>query len=238
MVHLDVVATDLPVALADVRWDTAPSHRVELHIRTRRAPPGWSLVTLEQVVVGAGFSVLGAVGDGHQTVVQACREMSLADTVAPGMQLLFCGLNPSIYAAERGIAFARPGNRFWPALRASGLVGADRDPLDALRSHGVGLTDLVKRATARSAELAPGEYGHGLRRVEHLVRWLRPGVVCFVGLEGWRAAVDRAAAAGPVAGGLGGRPLYLMPSTSGLNARSSLAGLVDHMMRARALSKA
>lgn len=235
---IDVVATDLPLTLADVLWRTALSELVELHIRVRRPPRSWSLGALEHVVVGAGFSVLGAVGDGRRTVVHTRRELSLPDTVAPGMHVLFCGLNPSIYAAERGIAFARPCNRFWPALRACGLASVDRDPLDALRSHGVGLTDLVKRATVRSAELAPGEYSAGLRRVEHLVGWLRPGVVCFVGLEGWRAAVDRAARAGPVPGGLGGRPLYLMPSTSGLNAHSPLAALVDHVRQARALGGA
>ena len=234
--RLDVAAADLPLALAELHWSVPAGQRIELHVRVRRAPRGWSPGALEHVVGGAGFSVLDLTGEAKRAVLRTRREVSLPDTVAPAMQVLFCGLNPSIYAAERGIAFARPGNRFWPALRASGLVSVDRDPLEALRSNGVGITDLVKRATVRSAELAAAEYVQGLHRVEHLVRWLKPEVVCFVGLEGWRAAVDRVATAGPVTGGLGGRPLYLMPSTSGLNAHSPLAALVEHIARARALA--
>ena len=67
------------------------------------------------------------------------------------MRLLVCGLNPSIYSADAGVGYARPGNRFWPAAIAAGLVTEDRDPRHALSHHGVGITDLVKRATGRRA---------------------------------------------------------------------------------------
>jgi double-stranded uracil-DNA glycosylase len=167
---------------------------------------------------------------------RATRARTLPDTVGPGMRLLLCGLNPSLYAADAGIGFARPGNRFWPAVRAAGLATVDRDPDRALRDHGLGMTDLVKRATVAAAELRTEEYRAGLARVERLVTWLRPGAVCFVGLAGWRAAVDRRARPGVQPDGLAGVPVYVMPSTSGLNAATPLAALVEHLRAAAALA--
>ena len=182
------------------------------------------------VVVGAGFDVV-SVSPGADRVVRlgARRARTLPDTVGPGMRLVVCGLNPSIYAADAGVAFARPANRFWPAARAAGLASVDRDPLAALREHGVGLTDLVKRATVGAGEITTAEYRHGLARVARLCAWLRPAVVCFVGLAGWRAVVDRTARAGPQPAGLGDVPVYLMPSTSGRNAHTSLDELASHL---------
>jgi TDG/mug DNA glycosylase family protein len=98
------------------------------------------------------------------------------------------------------------------------------------------MTDLVKRATPRAHELTRDEYRAGLGRVERLVRRLQPGAVCFVGLAGWRAAVDRKAVAGVQPEGIGGRPAYVMPSTSGLNARVPLTELADHLRAALTLS--
>src|SRR5207247_5639088 len=108
-------------------------------------------------------------------------------------------------------------------------------PLHALLIDGVGMTDLVKRATPR-AGLLSGEYRSGAERVRRLVAWLRPGAVLFVGLEGWRAAVDRRAVAGAQTHGFGGVPAYVMPSTSGLNARTLRAELVAHVRAACALA--
>ncbi|HEY8547239.1 MAG TPA: methyltransferase domain-containing protein [Acidimicrobiales bacterium] len=200
----------------------------------------WTPEALTDVLVGAGFEVTGVEGPGGRDhdryAVAARRGRTLADTVGPGMRLLVCGLNPSLYAADAGIGFARPGNRFWPAALAAGLVSADRDPRAALRDHGVGMTDIVKRATPRADELTIDEYRTGLARVARLVEWLRPGAVCFVGLAGWRAAVDRRARPGVQPGDLGGRPVYVMPSTSGLNASSQLPDLVAHLRAAAALA--
>jgi TDG/mug DNA glycosylase family protein len=169
-------------------------------------------------------------------VVHARRARTLPDTVGPGMRMLVCGLNPSLYAADVGVGFARPGNRFWPAALAAGIVSADRDPRVAMRVDSIGMTDIVKRATPRADELTRDEYRAGLGRVERLVRWLQPGVVCFVGLAGWRAAVDRRAVAGEQPDGLAGRPVYVMPSTSGLNARVPLDELADHLRAAASLA--
>ena len=192
---------------------------------------------LRDVVLGAGFAVDDLAVEEHWVRVWARRERTLADTVGPGMRLLVCGLNPSLYAADFGVGYARPGNRFWPAARAAGLVECDRDAIDALARHGMGMTDLVKRATTGASGLAAAEYRKGAARVERLVRWLRPGAVCFVGLAGWRAAVDPHAASGEQAAGFGGVPAYVMPSTSGANAHARLDDLADHLRAATALSR-
>jgi double-stranded uracil-DNA glycosylase len=203
----------------------------------------WQPERRDDLLVGAGFEVderspvaAGAGGGPDALVIRARRARTLPDTVGPGMRLLICGLNPSLYAADAGLGFARPGNRFWPAALAAGLVAVDRDPDHALRHRGIGMTDLVKRATVAADELTTAEYRGGLARVERLVRWLRPGAVCFVGLAGWRAAVDKQARPGPQSRGLGDVPVYVMPSTSGLNARTSLDELTAHLREAAALA--
>jgi TDG/mug DNA glycosylase family protein len=150
------------------------------------------------------------------------------------MGLLVCGVNPSPYSADAGIGYARPGNRFWPAALAAGLVEADRDPVAAL-AHGIGMTDFCKRATRTAAEVTRGEYATGFARVSRLVAWLQPGAICFVGLSGWRTVMDPRAVAGPQPNGIAGRPVYVMPSTSGLNARTSLSDLATHLAAAAEL---
>jgi TDG/mug DNA glycosylase family protein len=198
----------------------------------------WRPDPLADVLVGAGFEVqeCAPTEDGEWIGVRASRGRTLADTVGPGMRLLVCGLNPSLYAADRGIGFARPGNRFWPAALAAGIVSRDRDPAHALAHHGVGMTDLVKRATVGASELSAEEYRSGAARVRRLVEWLRPRAVCFVGLAGWRAAVDRKAVAGVQPDGFGGQPAYVMPNPSGLNAHATPAILAGHLRAAAALA--
>jgi len=100
------------------------------------------------------------------------------------------------------------------------------------------MTDFVKRATRTAAEVTADEYRRGYARVEQLVEWLTPGAVCFVGLSGWRTVVDPKAVAGLQDEPIGGRPAYLMPSTSGLNARSSLGELTEHLRAAGAAADA
>ena len=151
------------------------------------------------MLAGAGFAVDAlAVDDENPFWVEArvTRARTLPDTVGPGMRLLVCGLNPRVYSADAGVGFARPGNRFWPAALAAGLVTVDRDPRAALTGHGVGMTDLVKRATPRADELTPRRVPRRAARASSgSCAWLQPGAVCFVGLAGWRAAVDRKASA-------------------------------------------
>jgi double-stranded uracil-DNA glycosylase len=199
----------------------------------------WTVDDLADVLLGAGFTVDSCAIDADDEfwlAARVTRARTLPDTVGPGMRLLVCGLNPSVYSADAGIGFARPGNRYWPAALAAGIVTRDRDPRHALVAHGVGMTDLVKRATPRADELTRDEYRAGLARVERMVAWLQPGAVCFVGLAGWRAAVDRKAVAGVQPAGIGGRPVYVMPSTSGLNARVPPTELAEHLRAAAALA--
>jgi TDG/mug DNA glycosylase family protein len=125
----------------------------------------------------------------------------------PGL-VLFCGINPGLYTAAIGHHFGRPGNRFWPAALAAGLVTHDRDPRRVLHDDGVGMTDLVKRATVGAGELRPAEYRAGAERVERIVRWLEPHVVCFVGLAGYCAVID-GAEPGKQAESFGGAATYV-----------------------------
>ena len=224
-----VAPEDLPEALADLHRVTPVGAPVAL---TWPRPPD-GVPRPADVLTGAGFEP-ERIEEGRRVRSWARRARTLADHVGPGMRLLLCGLNPSLYAADRGVGFARPGNRFWPAVLAAGLATVDRDPVHLLRHHGIGTTDLVKRATVAASELTAEEYAAGVARVERLCAWLRPGALYLVGLAGWRAAVDRRATVGWQAEGLGGVPVYLAPSTSGLNASTQLAGHVEHLRAALA----
>jgi TDG/mug DNA glycosylase family protein len=253
--YLHVARTRLPLALARLHWAMRPGAPFVLFVRRGDGEgalgedgdfPGrffaeWRGDALEDVLVGAGFLVDEIAEDsGHKAeflVARARRGRTLPDTVGPGMHLLVCGLNPSVYAADRGVGYARPNNRFWPVALATALVTRDRDPLHALAEHHVGMTDLVKRATHGADELTTGEYREGVARVERLVAWLRPRAVCFVGLAGWRAAVNPRAKPGVQPGGFGGAPAYVMPSTSGANARTTMGDLVRHLRAADALAR-
>jgi TDG/mug DNA glycosylase family protein len=217
------------LSVGDVVEVTVPPPRGSFRV----APE--ALAVALDLLAGGGFEVAErARGAGGAAVLHAIRARTLADTVAPRMRLLVCGLNPSLYTADAGVPYARPGNRFWPAALAAGLVSVDRDPLHALEAHGIGFTDQVKRATPSIATVEPFEFRAGTARVERLAERLEPAAVCIVGLSGWRAAVNRHAAPGWQPGGLGGRPVYVMPSTSGLNAHVTAADLAVHLRAAGA----
>lgn len=202
---------------------------------TLTLPGSWSERRVDDVLCGGGFSTLAAARrGGHGWRVGVRRERTLADTVGPRMALLCVGLNPSLYSADAGVGFARPGNRFWPAMLAAGLVDTARDALAALTDHGIGMTDLVKRATVAASEVLLEEYRAGLGRVDRLVGWLQPAAVCIIGLDGWRKVVDRRAVAGWQEQGVGGRPTYLMPNPSGLNAHAQVPDLAAHLRAAAA----
>lgn len=242
--YLHVPHEDLPLALAELHAALVVDAPVSASFLTGPDDevvsdddlPGrrfwrWSDRRLVDVFTGAGFEQIRLSGD-QPRFVDGIRGRTLPDTVASNMRLLVCGLNPSLSAADAGVGFVTPGNRFWPAALAVGLASLDRDPWHAIRQHGMGMTDLAKRATRRADELEPDEYRQGLDRVERLCARLRPGAVCMVGLAGWRTAVDRKATAGWQPHRFGGRPVYVMPSTSGLNAHSRLPDLIEHLRAA------
>ena len=251
MTHLHVPRHRLPLALWDLHRAMAVGSPFELQVPEGgyegdalpgdevggRFFAGWEQDHLVDVVRGAGFDVdqRSLAVSGDELRLRAVRARTLADTVGPGMRLLVCGVNPSWYSADAGVGYARPGNRFWPAAMAAGIVTVDRDAVAALVGHGVGMTDFVKRPSRTAAEVTAAEHRRGLERVERLVTWLRPGAVLFTGLSGWRDAVNPKAVGGVQPEAVGGRPAYVMPSTSGLNARTPLADLADHMRTAWAL---
>lgn len=217
----EVVAVDLE--------SVGPQRRADLIIGGGFEPAG----TRERVAEpgSSGPMESGSSGPVGPTMLRRCR--TLADTVGADLALLCVGLNPSLYAADAGVGFARPGNRFWPAALAAGIVSVDRDPAHALDAHRVGMTDLVKRATARADELDPQEFVVGFARLVRLCEWLRPRAMCVLGLTGWRAATaSRRVETGWQPTTLGGTPVYVMPNPSGLNARVPVAALADHLRAA------
>lgn len=241
--YLHVPAGRLPMALAHLHHALAVGAPLSVSLLRGedftsdddlpgRAFYCWEPGRLADVVSGAGFTDVRVEDAPRALWVTAQRARTLPDFVRPGLRLLVCGLNPSLVAADAGYGYAGPSNRFWKAAVAAGVVERARDPWSAVANDGVGMTDLVKRATPRSSELSPGEYRFGAERVRRVVEWLRPGAVCFVGLEGWRHAVDRAAVPGWQPHSLAGVPTYVMPSTSGLNARTSLGQLAGHLREA------
>jgi TDG/mug DNA glycosylase family protein len=160
--------------------------------------------------------------------VAAAYGKPLPDLIAPGLKVLFCGINPSLYSAAVGHHFARPGNRFWPALHAAGFT--DRllrpDEQGQLLGRGLGITNLVGRATAAADELTAEELIAGARQLEAKVRRYRPAFVAVLGVTAYRSAFGRRhAAPGRQADRLAGAGLWLLPNPSGLNAHYQLPDL-------------
>jgi TDG/mug DNA glycosylase family protein len=161
--------------------------------------------------------------------VAAAEGKKLKDVIAPELKVLFCGINPGLYSAATGNHFARPGNRFWPALYASGFTPRLLHPSekDQLLKQGYGLTNLVGRAPASADALAVAEFVTGRRRLALKVRRYRPRAVAFLGLGAYRHAFSRPEAT------LGRQPelfegatVWVLPSPSGLNANYQMPALV------------
>lgn len=152
----------------------------------------------------------------------------LPDIVDHGLDVLFCGINPGLLSAATGHHFARPGNRFWPALHLGGFTPRLLKPAeqDELPRYGLGITNLVARATARADELTPGELRSGGVRLAGLVEEYRPAVVAVVGITAYRAAFDRRKAAlGRQDELIAGSRVWVLPNPSGLNAHYQLPAL-------------
>jgi TDG/mug DNA glycosylase family protein len=231
----DLGWTDLPAALARFNLDTPVGAPVHCSVAADTYPP--EAPPLAALLGGAGFVVTDrARRKGARIEVDAYRDRTLPDFVAGGLRMLVCGLNPSVVSADAGFGYAGATNRFWTAAVAAGIVSRPRDPMAMLDVDRLGMTDLVKRATPNADGLTAAEYAAGAERIRRLVEWLRPGVVVFVGLAGWRAAIDRRAGPGPQPSPFGGAPAYVMPSTSGRNARTGPEELADHLRRAVALA--
>lgn len=147
------------------------------------------------------------------------RRDTLPDLLAPGLDLVFVGINPSLYSAERGQYFARPSNMFWRCLNASGLVPVALTPADGQRlpEFGIGLTDIVKRPTHDAAQVTRAEFAAGRIALQEKLLHVRPRAVCFVGKLAYQHfSGTRVAPFGLQAASLGEAAVFVMPSTSGL----------------------
>lgn len=165
---------------------------------------------------------------------------TVPDVSAPGLEVLFCGINPGLYSGAVGHHFARPGNRFWQVLHRSGftprLLSPDEE--QELLVFRCGITNLVARATATAAELADGELAAGRRRLEAKVRRHAPRFLAVLGLEAFRTAFDRPKAApGPQPGLIGRTEVWVLPNPSGLNANYQIRDLVRLFSALRAAIK-
>ena len=156
--------------------------------------------------------------------LEAARDATIPDVlpaVGEPFRVLFCGINPGLYSAATGWHFARPGNRFWPALHASGFTPRLLKPSQQqeLTSYGLGITNMAPRATAQAAELTAAELREGGRRLESLVTTRRPGYVAILGVTAYRTAFARPKAMiGPQPDPMGPARLWILPNPSGLNA--------------------
>ena len=157
---------------------------------------------------------------------------------APGkpLRVLFCGINPSLYSAATGWHFARPGNRFWPALHLSGFTPRRLAPREQhlLPGYGLGITNLVARATAQAAELDAAELQAGGGRLLALIQRSRPRVLAIAGVTAYRTAFGHPEAViGPQSGPLGGSRVWVLPNPSGLNAHTTGPKLAELMKEMR-----
>jgi TDG/mug DNA glycosylase family protein len=152
----------------------------------------------------------------------------IPDVIAPGLTVLFCGINPSLYSAAVGLHFARPGNRFWPTLHAAGFTDRKLAPAEQreLLARGYGITNVVARATAAAAEIADDEMIRGRQRLIARVRRYRPQNLAILGVAAYRVAWRRPKATlGLQKERIGDTRLWVLPNPSGLNAHYRPADL-------------
>jgi double-stranded uracil-DNA glycosylase len=153
--------------------------------------------------------------------VLAAAGKIVPDVIAQGLRVLFCGINPGLYTAAVGHHFARPGNRFWPALHAAGFTDRLLSPFEEheLLKNGYGITNVVERATATAAELSIEEYIEGGRLLAAKVRRYRPRFLAVLGVGAYRTAFDRPKAKlGLQPELIGKTSIWVLPNPSGLNA--------------------
>ena len=151
----------------------------------------------------------------------AAQGKTVRDVIAPGLRVLFCGINPGLYTAAVGHHFARPGNRFWPALYAAGFTERLLSPFEELEllKLGYGITNVVKRTSASADLLTKEEIVQGGKRLTAKVKRYRPGVVAILGLGAYRTAFNQAkAGVGRQQETIGDALLWVLPNPSGLNA--------------------
>ena len=169
----------------------------------------------------------------------AAHGRTIEDVVAPDLRVLFCGINPGLYSAATGHHFARPGNRFWPALHRGGFVPHQPHPAAQweLLAYRLGITNLVARGTARADELTPAEIVEGGVVLAAKVRRLRPRWLAVLGVTAYRTAfAAREAKVGAQEVTIGATRLWVLPNPSGLNAHYTLDRLTAEFAALRGTS--
>ncbi len=159
----------------------------------------------------------------------AARDKTVPHLVAPNLRVLFCGINPGLYSGATGHHFARPGNRFWPALHQAGFTDRQLSPFEEreLLKHGYGITNLVSRTTATADELTKEEFVAGCRQLRSRVKRYKTRILAVLGVGAYRTAFDRPKATlGPQEQMLEQTHLWVLPNPSGLNAHYQLGELV------------
>jgi TDG/mug DNA glycosylase family protein len=162
--------------------------------------------------------------------LQAAYGRTVPDLVRPRLAVLLCGINPSLWSGAVGLHFASPSNRLWPTLHVSGWTSRRLMPweTDEVLAAGLGISNLVPRATARADELTDDELREGLPRLEALAARVEPRWVAFLGLSSYRVATgERRAAVGPQERTVGPARVWLLPNPSGLNASWQLPRLAQ-----------
>ena len=160
--------------------------------------------------------------------LQAAYGKAIPDLIGPGLDVLFVGINPSLWSGAVGLHFARPGNRFWRALHEAGFTDRLLSPYDGreLQKRRIGVTNLVNRATASADELDMADYERGARRITAKVRRYRPKVVAFVGMGAYRVAFRRPRArGGRQEERLAGADIWVLPNPSGRTAGYQMPAL-------------
>ena len=153
---------------------------------------------------------------------------SIPDLIRPDLKILFCGINPGLYSGATGLHFARPGNRFWPALHAASFTNRLLAPWEneELLDAGYGVTNLVMRTTATAAELGDEEYRTGRRALIRKIRTYSPRWVAILGLGAYRTGFGKPEATiGRQSDKIGNSGLWVLPNPSGLNANYQLPQL-------------
>jgi TDG/mug DNA glycosylase family protein len=166
----------------------------------------------------------------------AATGRTIPDVIAPNLDVLFAGINPGLWSAATGHHFARPGNRFWPALYRGGFTPRQLRPdeQETLLGYRLGITNLVSRGSARADELTADELVAGGRRLAAKVRRFRPAWLAVLGVTAYRLAYGRRdARVGPQEERVGGTRLWVLPNPSGLNAHFQLDDLAAEFARLR-----
>jgi TDG/mug DNA glycosylase family protein len=168
--------------------------------------------------------------------LEAARDITVPDLVGPHVRLLFVGINPGLWTAASQTHFAHPGNRFYPALLRAGIIEREIDRSDGMtdedRTHlverGIGITNIVRRTTAKASELTSAELREGATALRTFIAEHRPAVVAVAGITAYRTAFRLPKATmGEQPAGLAGARLWVVPNPSGLNAHETVESLAE-----------